>query len=160
MHKIAYVTNIPTPYRDFRFKKLADLLKDINGTLKVHYMGETEHGRNWNLDELCNGYEFKIHRNLGFSFGKVDNVYFNPSLLFDLWKDNYDIIIVGGISSPTHFLSGFLPYKAMKILSVESNLDSIRFDNFFINTYKKIILNRFDKYQVFRKIPIKRACKL
>ena len=150
MKKLAYITNIPTPYRDFRFRILSQCLLENGVELEVLYMAHSEPGRFWDSDKLRSGYKSIVYKNFGFNFGNKRFFHFNPGLLYDLYTNNYDYVIIGGVASPTHILSALLTKSKNKIMSVESNIHNVR-PNFLRDKIKRITLNRFDRFQVTGK---------
>ncbi|URQ90143.1 glycosyltransferase [Pseudoalteromonas sp. SCSIO 43101] len=148
MRKFAYVTNIPTPYRDFRFRLLSSELKKYNVELVVLYMAKTEPNRDWDANELCKGYCSHFFKNFGVNLGKRFFLHFNPSLLFHLYREKYDFVVVGGISSPTHILAPFFCKQSDLTLSVESNLDSIKNKSLIFSKVKSFIISKYKRFQV------------
>ncbi|HDM8240054.1 glycosyltransferase family 4 protein [Vibrio campbellii] len=145
--KLAYVTNIPTPYRDFRFRILADCLFEYGIELVVLYMAHSEPGRYWDSSKLRYGYKSKVYKNFGFNVGKKRFFHFNPGLIFDLYTKRYDYVVIGGVASPSHILSALFAKSKNKIMSVESNIHNIR-PNYLRDKIKSFTLNRFDRFQV------------
>ena len=124
--KLAYVTNIPTPYRDFRFRILSDCLLEHGIELEVLYMAHSEPGRYWDSSKLRYGYKSKVYKNFGFNVGSKRFFHFNPGLVYDLYVKRYDYVIIGGVASPSHILSALFAKSKNKIMSVESNVHNIR----------------------------------
>lgn len=152
MKKLAYVTNIPTPYRDFRFRLLSDQLEEQGVELEVLYMAKTEPGRNWDSESLAKGYKAVFFKNFGINISsKRMFIHFNPGLLFYLFRSRFDYVVVGGISSPTHILSPYFTSGSKCILSVESNLNSERSDNKILRFIKEKIMKKYDYFQVTGK---------
>lgn len=152
MKKLAYVTNIPTPYRDFRFRILKNQLEEQGVELEVLYMAKTEPGRNWDSQNLAKGYKAIYFKNFGVNISsKRMFIHFNPGLLFYLLRSKFDYVVVGGISSPTHILSPYFTSGSKCILSVESNLNSERSDNKVLGFIKSKIIKKYDYFQVTGK---------
>ena len=148
MDKLLYITNIPTPYRQFRFNLLSKLLQQNGIELEVLYMAKSEPNRNWRISECSYNYNYKIYK--GFHpllFGIF--AHFNPMLLIRLLKNDYKYAIIGGLASPTHWLCPFFISKQkIKIMSVESNLFSLKRDKNLAFKIKKNLLLKVDAYQV------------
>ncbi|MFS1984177.1 glycosyltransferase family 4 protein [Vibrio breoganii] len=152
MKKLAYVTNIPTPYRDFRFRILKNQLEKQGIELEVLYMAKTEPGRNWDAEILAKGYKAVFFKNFGINISsKRMFIHFNPGLFLYLLRSKFDYVIVGGISSPTHILSPYFTSSSKCILSVESNLNSERSDNRILGFIKEKIIKKYDYFQVTGK---------
>lgn len=145
--KIAYVTNIPTPYRAYRFQLLDKEMKERGHTLDVLYMDKTEPGRNWDWKACVGEHNAFFFKNLGL-VTRSGFFHFNPGLLFRLKKNSYDLVVIGGISSPTHMLSRYFCGKSRTVISIESNLDSIKRTGRAVGFLKKVLLKGHDAYQV------------
>jgi len=64
-------------------------------------------------------------------------------------KDDYDIAIVGGMSSPTHWLAPFFISKdKVQVMSVESNLHSVERKTGIGFKIKKKLLSKANAYQI------------
>lgn len=146
--KVAYVTNIPTPYRTARFNILNDEINRRGGSLDVLFMAQIEPDRNWDIDYKLMNFPYKVYKGVHPTI-KGMFAHFNPGLLFDLWRKKWDVVVIGGMGSPTHILSPFfVRSSALRVMSVESNLDSTRIKRGFGAYVKKILLDRSDAYQV------------
>ncbi len=148
MHKLIYLTNIPTPYRQIRFNKLNEILPKYGFELEVIYMAKIEPNRKWVLDKDSFKYKHKIYEGIQLQIGGLF-AHFNPTLLLRLLKNDYDLIVIGGMASPTHWLSPFfISKKKIKVMSVESNMYSVRRKTGLAYAIKKILLSKMDAYQV------------
>lgn len=147
--KLLYLTNIPAPYRTVRFNTMHELFTKFDIEFEVLFMGEIEPDRTWIINWNEMKYNYKIFNNI-LPRNLFPYSYFNPSLLKRLKKNDYDILIIGGIHCPTLILAPyFANKKAVKIISVESNLlSSTVKKGKLISFIKKIILNQADAYQV------------
>lgn len=96
MVKIAIIHNIITPYRLPLFRELAE-----NNKLIVYYCVERYGDREWNV-ELKENYKYKILS--GFTFRiPVLNMpcSLNPSLALEIFREDFDSIIVNGFTDLT-----------------------------------------------------------
>lgn len=148
MIKLLYITNIPTPYRQKRFNKLSELSLQNGIALEVLYMAKTEPNRNWVIKKDTYKYNYKIFKGVHPRIGRFF-AHFNPSLLLRLLKKDYDIVIVGGMASPTHWLAPFfIPKNRIQIMSIESNLHSVERKTGIGAKVKKLLLSKANAYQV------------
>lgn len=148
MKKMLYVTNIPAPYRQKRYNLMAEIFPQYDITFEVLYMAETEKNRNWIISDESYKYEYKIYKGIHPTIGNMF-AHFNPGLLLKLWKGKYDIVVIGGVGSPTHILSPFvIPRSITKVMSIESNMFSVSRKKGIGAILKKIIFKKVDAYQV------------
>lgn len=148
MKKLLYITNIPTPYRQKRFNTMAEIFPQYGIDFEVLYMAKIEPDRQWIIPKNSYNYKFKIYKGIHPTIAGL-YAHFNPGLLMRLMKNNYDIVVVGGMASPTHWLSHFfIPKNKLKIMSVESNLHSVKRTKGVGARIKKILLEKADAYQV------------
>jgi len=146
--KLLYITNIPTPYRQSRFNLLSKILQENGIKLEVLYMAQIESNRNWTIPIDSFQYNYKIYKGIHPTFGGMF-AHFNPGLLIRLLKNDYKYAIIGGMSSPTHLLAPFFIQKdKTKVMSVESNLFSVKRTKGLAAWLKKILLKKVDAYQV------------
>ncbi|MDI1254479.1 MAG: glycosyltransferase family 4 protein [Flavobacterium sp.] len=146
--KLLYITNIPALYRQKRFNTMAKIFPEYGIDFEVLYMARTEPNRKWIIPH--DSYQYKhaffkgIHPTIGGFFA-----HFNPGLLLRLLKNDYNIAIVGGMASPTHwFAPFFINSKKKQVMSVESNLHSVERTKGFGAWMKKILLGKADVYQI------------
>lgn len=149
MYKLLYLTNIPTPYRIKRFNDMTPIFQEKGIDVEVMFCAKTEPDRNWTVNEGDMHFNYKywpgIHPSVLRMFA-----HFNPSLLWRLRKNNYDIIIIGGMAFPTLILAPYFVHrKALKIMSIESNLyGSTTTKTGFRKWLKSKLLSKVDAYQV------------
>jgi glycosyltransferase involved in cell wall biosynthesis len=146
--KLLYITNIPAPYRQKRFNKMAEIFPKHGIELEVLYMAKIEPNRKWDIPEDSYKYNFKIFKGIHPRIGRFF-AHFNPGLLLRLMKKDYDIVIVGGMASPTHWLAPFfIPKNRIQVMSIESNLHSVERKTGIGAKIKKLLLSKADAYQV------------
>lgn len=152
MRRMLYVTNIVTPYRNYRFNILAEKLKLQNIDLVVLYMNESESDRSWDIDYQKMRYEYKI-----FSRSRVKKMFgmwmhFPLGLFKYLKEEEYDYLVLGGIASPAHmYISLTKKDSVMNILSVESNITSVQSKSKLAHGIKKFLISKYDYFQVTGK---------
>ncbi|MBS4019800.1 MAG: glycosyltransferase family 4 protein [Dechloromonas sp.] len=148
MKKLVYVTNIPTPYRIPRFNELAAQLRKQGWHFEVLFTSDIEPNRSWVIDYDSIKFDYKIYWGLRPTlFGMF--AHFNPGLLARLARDDYDIVVIGGYGNPTlMFAPFFCTKRALKIISIESNLDSVKRTSGFAARLKELILKKADAFQV------------
>ncbi|MFC4633312.1 glycosyltransferase family 4 protein [Dokdonia ponticola] len=117
----------------------------------VHYMAHIEPNRKWIIPEDSYKYKYKIHKGLHPAFGRF-YAHFNPSIITLLLKKDYDFVIIGGMGSPSHWLSSLLtPKSKFQIMSIESNLHSTNRKDGIGAWFKRLLLKRANAFQVTGK---------
>lgn len=148
MKKLLYITNIPAPYRQKRYNLMQEIFPKNGIEFETLYMAKIEPNRNWIIPSESFRYNFTIFKGIHPVIGNFF-CHFNPGLLIRLLKKDYDIAIVGGMASPSHWLAPFfIPKKVIKVMSVESNLFSTVRKKGIGSKIKKLLLNKMDAYQV------------
>lgn len=148
MKKLLYITNIPAPYRQKRFNTMARIFPEYGIDFEVLYMATIEPNRQWEIAPDSFQYNYKIFKGIHPTIGDFF-AHFNPGLLLRLLKNDYDIAVIGGMASPTHWLAPFfISRKKYKIMSVESNLFSVTRKKGFGAWIKSVLLKTADAYQV------------
>jgi glycosyltransferase involved in cell wall biosynthesis len=146
--KLLYITNIPAPYRQKRFNTMARIFPDYGIDFEVLYMAKIEPNRKWKIEFESYTYPHRFFKGVHPTIGGF-YAHFNIGLLMRLLVNDYDLAIVGGMASPTHWLAPFFIRKQKKqIMSVESNLYSVVRKKGFGAWMKKILLSKADAYQV------------
>lgn len=148
MKKLLYITNIPAPYRQKRFNLMHEIFPKYGIDFEVLYMAKIEPNRKWIIPEESYNYKYKIYGGIHPTVGRFF-AHFNPGLLIRLLKNDYDIVIIGGMASPTHWLTPFFVRgKKIQVMSIESNLNSVERRTGLGAMIKKKILQRSNAYQV------------
>lgn len=146
--KLLYITNIPAPYRQKRFNTMAQIFPTYGIDFEVLYMAKIEPNRKWIIPADSYQYNYKFFKGIHPTIGNF-YAHFNPGLLFRLLKNDYNIAVVGGMASPTHWLAPFfINRKKKQMMSVESNLHSVERTKGIGAWIKKILLNKASAYQV------------
>ncbi|HMM12748.1 MAG TPA: glycosyltransferase family 4 protein [Bacteroidales bacterium] len=148
MKKLLYITNIPAPYRQKRYNLMKEIFPKNGIEFEVLYMAKIEPDRDWIIPKESFKYDYKIYKGIHPSIGGFF-CHFNPGLLIRLLRKDYDIAIVGGMASPSHWLAPFfIPKKVLKVMSVESNLYSTVRKTGIGAKIKEILIDKMDAYQV------------
>lgn len=109
--KILYIVNIPSPYRVSFFNELGKLCE-----LTVLYERQHASDREWIPEKALNFREIYLK---GINFGKDTALCFD--VLSYLKKKSYDIIVIGGYSTPTGMIA--IEYMSMKRIPFVLNCD-------------------------------------
>lgn len=144
-----YITNIPTPYRNYRFNKMSECLFKAGIELEVLYMNAAEPDRTWKIapSDMQHQYQIFSDRTVRKKLGMW--MHFSPHLQYYLSTTDYDIAVLGGLASPAHFIASLLLKKnKLNILSVESNIASIGNASSLATRVKAFLMNRFRYFQV------------
>lgn len=150
MESLIYVTNIPTPYREYRFSMLNRLLLQQHRNLEVVYLGLTERGRNWQVDLSKSEYSNSIWNCFSLYIRGSKYYFFSwdcVKLILRSYRENIKIV-VGGFYSPIHWLLLCFSKRETLILSVESNLDSEVNSGVLSRWVKKSLVSRADTVQI------------
>jgi len=148
MKKLLYVTNIPTPYRQKRFNLMQEIFPKYDIEFEVLYMDKIEPNRKWIIPEDTYQYNYKFFKGLHPVIGRF-YAHFNPGLLLRLLKNDYDIAIIGGMASPTHWLAPcFIRGNKLQVMSIESNLNSVERKTGFGARIKNMLLKKANAYQI------------
>lgn len=146
--KLLYITNIPTPYRQKRFNTMAQIFPEYGIDFEVLYMAKIEPNRKWSISDDSYNYKYKIFKGIHPTIGRFF-MHFNPGLLFRLLRNDYNMAVIGGMASPTHWLAPFfISRRKFKIMSIESNLYSVAGTRGIRAKIKSVLLNKADAYQV------------
>lgn len=129
--KVLFLTNIPSPYRVDFFNELGELC-DLTVLYERHKAGNRD--EKWRASEAENFKEIYLD---GKKFGDESSISF--SVLKYLKDRTFDIIVIGGYSTPTGMLA--ISYLKLKKIPFTLNVDGgmIKKDNFI----KKIIKTSF-----------------
>ncbi|MBU8883092.1 glycosyltransferase family 4 protein [Kaistella sp. DKR-2] len=147
MKKLLYITNIPAPYRQKRYNSMAKIFPKYGIEFEVLYMAKSEPDRQWVIPNDSYQYPHTFYKGIHPVIGNFF-AHFNPGLLFRLLKNDYDIAVVAGMSSPTHWLAPFFIRGDKKqIMSVESNLYSTERTTGLGAKIKRILLSKASAYQ-------------
>lgn len=137
--KIAFVSNIPSPYRLVYFNNLN---KYLGNDLIVFYCSKTGYDREWKLKNDLT-HQHKFLKGSQFKLGKR-HIFINPSITKELRFFNPDVVVTGG----------FFPTMLLAILYswINNKFHFINTDGWWL-TEKK--LNKFHRW--IRKVVYRRA---
>jgi len=107
--RVAIVHNIIAPYRIPIFEELG---KNPLIDLKVFYCTETHSERNWEVN-ACETYDYTILPGTCVQVGHI-RYHVNPSIVRELLRGNYDVVIIGGCTDFTTQMA----FVASKILDL------------------------------------------
>ncbi|MDP1921615.1 MAG: glycosyltransferase family 4 protein [Myxococcales bacterium] len=143
-----WVTNIPTPYRNFTFERMHALLPAHGIDFRVLYMAWSEPRRTWRFTAADLKYPAKVYGGFHRPLRGVP-MHLNPELLFDLRRNPVDAVMVGGYSSPSHALAAFVTHpRTATILGVETNPASEVRSSGPARWLKHHVMARYDAYLV------------
>ena len=146
--KAIILTEIISPYRIPPFNYLA---QDEEIDLTVFFFAETESRRSWLVEKEKIQFNYKVlwGLQLGKSYQSAP-VFLNPDVIYQLWKQQPDVIICGGWHHFTHWLA--LMYAQMTktplLIWSESTLRDERVVSNIKDKLKAWIVNQADGYIV------------
>ena len=146
--KAIILTEIISPYRIPPFNYLAE---DEEIDLTVFFFAETESRRSWLVEKEKIEFDYQVlwGLQLGKSYQSAP-VFLNPDVIYQLWKQQPDVIICGGWHHFTHWLA--LIYARMTktplLIWSESTLKDERSINNIKYKLKAWIINQADGYIV------------
>jgi glycosyltransferase involved in cell wall biosynthesis len=144
--RVSFVTNIPAPYRNHRYRRMAQIFPRYDLDFDVLYMAWTEPDRHWRFRAEELAYPHRVFAGLHPRVRGID-LHANPSLLWRLRRTPRDVVIVGGYNSPTHALAPFFcPAGSLKLLESESNPDSELRSSGPARWAKRFLVGRYDGY--------------
>lgn len=95
--KIALVHNIIAPYRQPIFEALAE---EDSIDLSVYYCSKSHKTRKWEVSS-SNSYKNEVLRGITLSPTKDFFYHINPSIFYKIFKEKFDIVIIGGSTNFT-----------------------------------------------------------
>ncbi|MCB1179587.1 MAG: glycosyltransferase family 4 protein, partial [Leptospiraceae bacterium] len=109
-----------------------------------------EPDRHWIVDKATFNYDYKILKGIHPTIGGM-YAHFNPGLFFRLLFKKYKYAVVGGMGCPSYWVASFCIFGKKKILSVESNMDSVKVTKSIGFFFKRLLISQYDTYQVTGK---------
>lgn len=146
--KVVVVTEIISPYRIPVFN---DLAENPQFDLTVLFLAETDVNRQWKIvKEMI---EFPYHVLEGFVVRRSQlnfPILFNPSILQELQRQNYNCLILGGYHHPSMWLALTHARMTRKVcfLWSESTLQDFRSPNPFKESFKRFLVSQARGYLV------------
>jgi glycosyltransferase involved in cell wall biosynthesis len=147
---LAFITNIPAPYRTAFFNSLANVVASFGIALHVTYLAESEPNRRWVYDPSEHKYSHSILPGIHLDLrGKYFHL--NPRICSEMRAVDPRWLIVGGAwHLPTTLLAvspGFCP-RASRILWSEGHEDAVLHRTGAIAATRRAIYRRFDAFAV------------
>lgn len=149
MKKLVFITNIPTPYRNFFFRRLQQAALQHDLVLDVWYMNRREPNRPWIIPDSQIDHTHRIYseRAVGRHLGMFWHIC--PKLVWDALTEPYWGVVLGGLASPAHLMSALaVRTRRRRVLWVESNLSSIGNSSASATGVKSWFTRLFDSFQV------------
>jgi len=145
---IYWITNIPTPYRNHRYERMAAIFPMHGFEFVVLFMARTESNRFWNFDPADLRYPHRFLRGIH-PRTTAGDLHFNLGLFWRLLLRPPDVMVVGGYNTPSAFMAPFLcPPRTLRLLECESNLQSVRWNGWLAVGLKRLAISRYDGYVV------------
>lgn len=146
--KLFWVTNIPTPYRNHRYNTMQEIFPEYGIDFEVQYMSWTSPGRFWKIDTNDMKHPYRMHRGLLYKARRFP-FRINPSLYWHVRRARPDIVVIGGYASPSHWLSTLSAHPdSIRLLSVESNLESNNRDYNLAMRFKRWLTEKHEGYVI------------
>ena len=145
MH-VAWVTNIPTPYRHHQYRRMHAVFASKGQSVEIAYMAESEPGRHWKHAEADFDYPHRFFAGIHPLIRGVV-LHANPGLFAWLRRTPPDVLIVGGWASPSHLLAPLcVPKRTKRVLFVESHLTSVARKGALAAAVKRGVIGAYDAY--------------
>ncbi len=146
--RFAWVTDIPAPYRNHQFERMAALFPSLGIDFTVHFMAMHDRGRPWRFTPDQLRYPWKLHASPVGPLARR-SIHLNPGLITELRRGDADAVMVGGWTTPSHIAAAFaLPRRTFKILGCESHLGSVARTHAVARAVKRTVIHRYDAYLV------------
>src|SRR5262249_35063069 len=142
---VSWVTEVPTPYRNYRYVRMAEIFPRHGIGFDVRYLAWTVPGRYWVFEDEDFGYPYRVFAGIHPRVLGID-MHANPSLLWRLLRKPTDVVVVGGYNSPTLALSPFCSRNSIRLLESESTPQSARWTAGPAGWIKRALLHRYDGY--------------
>lgn len=146
--KAIILTEIISPYRILPFNYLA---RDEDIDLTVFFFAETESRRSWLVEKEKIQFDYRVlwGLQLGKSYQSAP-IFLNPDAIYQLWKQQPDVIICGGWHHFTHWLAFVYAQmtKTPLLMWSESTLKDERSSSKIKHKLKTWIVDRADGYIV------------
>lgn len=124
--RVVWVTNIPTPYRNLRYRLFQDVAGRIGARVDVFYMASSEPGRAWDPSTMTMDHRHRFFKGLHVKAGGA-MLHFNPGLIVSLILRPPDVLVIGGYLSPTlWFIAATARRRTRVVLASESNTLEVR----------------------------------
>lgn len=123
---VRWITNIPTPYRNHRYRVAAEVFPDLGLAFEVWYMAWSERDRHWRFTDADLDHPHRVWPG-AHPVVRGTDMHVNPSLLLAARRRPADVTIVAGWASFTTLaLPWVLPHRrTLHLLESESNEASV-----------------------------------
>ena len=143
---VCILTEIVSPYRIPVFNVLSQT-PDID--LEVLFFSKSEERRSWSISWEKIKFKYKILFGFLFSRRYQDGpIFFNPTIIYYLFRNRYHSVICFGYHHPTIWLTLLLNYiiGSRMLLWSESTIKDHRDTNKIVQFFKRLLISRFDGF--------------
>lgn len=146
--KFVWVTDVPTPYRNHSFERMAAIFPELGIDFSVAFMAGRSKLRPWSFRKGQLRFPHRVYSGVHpVLWGTEQHV--NPRLLFDLRRHAADVVMVGGWASPSHLWAPWaIPDGVVRVLGCESHLDSTAQQSKVLRWIKRKTIERYDAFLV------------
>ena len=142
------LTNIPTPYRLFLFRRMHERLRERGWEFEAWFMGSSESNRHWTFANSDFQFPYRFLGRARFRIGS-NTLYWNHEIRRVLRDTRPDILLISGAwIHPTTLLATASSHPKRKIFWSESHLGSIRYRGFVTAAARRCMLSRFSEFAV------------
>jgi glycosyltransferase involved in cell wall biosynthesis len=146
--RVFWVTNIPAPYRNHRYRRMREVFPSLGLQFEVLYMAWSEPDRHWRFAPGDLDHPHHVYRGLHLP-GLGSGLHLTPGLLWRLLRDPREVVVVGGWGSPTAALAPWLAAgRPLRVLESESNLQSGQFTSPLARRIKGRLVSRYEAFVV------------
>jgi glycosyltransferase involved in cell wall biosynthesis len=146
--RVTWVTNIPAPYRNHRYRRMRAVFPGMGIDFEVYYMAWSEPDRHWRFTEQDLDHPHKVFGSIHLP-GLGPTAHISPRLLAALARWRGDVLVVGGWGYPTSALAPFVAgSRPLRVLESESNLESSRLRSSPARYLKGSLVSRYDAFLV------------
>lgn len=143
---VAILTEIISPYRIPVFNELSD---DPMIKLEVLFFSQTEKRRAWRIPWKKIRFRYRVLKGILVSRRYQGGpIFFNPTILYDIWRGKYHSIICFGYHHPTIWLALIVSRfsRTRTLLWSESTSFDHRSSNRIIEYIKRYLVSKFDGF--------------
>lgn len=147
MKKFLLINNIPTPYREFMFRRMGEIGAEHGVELTVAYQARKEARRNWDPTRFEMAYKhFFSETSAGEPREHFTYKTFNRDIVRAVRSGAYDYVMYAPLMSITGWaISLTAPKRLTRVMWSESNLLSTAHMGGLAKLVKRVLLSNFDK---------------
>jgi len=147
MPRAVWLTNIPSPYANHRYRLLAEHLAAEGVDFEVLFCAWSESDRHWRWDPATLGFP---HRRLWGVQPRIrTRMHTNPGVVPALRRPAPDLLVVAGWSAPTLLAAPYVvPRRTVRLLWSETQSQSEESRHPSVRRAKRAIFERFDGFVV------------